>query len=76
MVNFAFTVIEEGQLACSAKGNHTLAILKVSENYNDLAAGLKDIIEEAKDLEVVTIEGKVHTIEYFLIGSFWPWCVV
>lgn len=70
VVNFAFTICEEGQLSCSAKGNHTVAILKVSENYDDLAAGLKDIIEEAKDLEVVTIEGKVHTIEYFLGGDW------
>ncbi len=31
---FAFTILEEGQLACSAKGNHTVAILKVSESYD------------------------------------------
>ena len=45
VVNFAFTILEEGQNACSAKGNHTIAILKVSENYDDLAAGLEDILK-------------------------------
>jgi hypothetical protein len=56
VVNFAFTIIEEGGQAGSVKGNHTIAILKVSENYDDLAA------EEAKDLEVVTVEDGVYKI--------------
>ena len=34
----------------------TVAILKVSENYNELAAGLQDILQEAKDLEIVTVD--------------------
>lgn len=69
-MNFAFTILEEGQQACSVKGNHTIAILKVSENYDDLAAALQDILEEAKDLEVVTIEDRVFKIEYFLGGDW------
>ena len=39
VVNINFTVLEEGQRACSAFGNHSIAILKVSENHEDLAAG-------------------------------------
>ena len=70
VVNFAFTILEEGGQECSVKGNHTITILKVSEDYNDLAAGLKDIIEEAKDLEVITVEDRVYKIEYFLGGDW------
>jgi len=38
-----------GLLACSAKGNHISVIHKVSGNYDELAYGLSDIIDEAKD---------------------------
>ena len=51
-------MLEEGAIACSAMGNHVVAILKVSESYELLLAGLKDICEEAKDLSVITINGK------------------
>lgn len=69
VVNIAFTVIEEGQLACSASGNHTIAILKVNEDYDELAAGLEDVVKEAEDLEVLTINGRVFNINFFLGGD-------
>ena len=56
IVNFAFTLLDDKE----AKGNHTLAILKVSESYDNLAAALHDIIEEAKDLEILTVDSKVY----------------
>ena len=37
-------------------GNHVVAILKVSESYEELLAGLENICEEAKDLNVITIK--------------------
>ena len=70
VVNFAFTILEEDELVCSAKGNHSIGIFKVSENYDDLAAALKDFIEEAKDFEVVTVQGKVHNLQYYLGGDW------
>ena len=36
VVNVAFTILEEENLALSVKGNHSVAILRVSENYEDL----------------------------------------
>ena len=57
VVNIAFTMLEEGAIAHSAMGNHVVAILKVSESYEELLAGLEDICEEAKDLSVITING-------------------
>ena len=35
--------------------------IAISEDYDNIAAGLKDIIKEAKDLEIVTIEDRVYT---------------
>ncbi len=67
VVNIAFTILEEGQQACS--GNHTL---KVSENYDDLADALEDILEEAKDLEIISVNGET-SLE--ATGNFWRWCV-
>ena len=70
VVNIGFTVLEEGQnRACSAFGNHSLAILKVSEKYEELVAGLEDICTEAKDLEVITVREKVYKIQFFLGGD-------
>ena len=59
VVNIGFTVLEGQNRACSAFGNHSIAILKVSEKYEELVAGLEDICTEAKDLEVATIGDSV-----------------
>ena len=41
VVNFAFTILEEGTKAQSVAGNHTVAIMKVSESYDELISGLE-----------------------------------
>ena len=51
IINFAFTILE-GSKAYSILGNYTVAILKVSESYDELALGMQDICAKAKDLEV------------------------
>ena len=70
VVNIAFTMLKEGAIAHSAMGNHVVAILKVSESYEELLAGLEDICEEAKDLSVITINGKVYNIVLYLGGDW------
>ena len=70
VVNVGFTVLEEGQRACSAFVNHSIAILKVSEKYEDLMAGLEDICAEAKDLESLTIKDKVYNVQFFQDGDW------
>ena len=69
VVNIAFTIIDEGSKAQSVLGNYSIAILKVSENYEELQAGLADIISEAKDIEVLTIQDQVYTIQFYLGGD-------
>ena len=71
VLNFAFTILEEpGQKAMSVGGNHSIAILKVKESdYDELFHSLSDIIQEAKDLQCITVEESVFRIEYFLGGD-------
>ena len=37
VINFTFTVIDEGEKANSAQGNYSIAILKIEEKYKQLA---------------------------------------
>ena len=48
VVNIAFTLLNEGNCAMSADGNHTIAVLKVKEDYENIKIELSDIINEAK----------------------------
>jgi len=68
IVNVAFT--EENKKACSVFGNYTVAILKIPENYEQLASGLQDMVEEARDLQVVKINEQIFKIVFF-IGGDW-----
>ena len=70
IVNIAFTIIEEKQKACSVFGNYTVAILKVSENYEELASGLKDFLDEASDLQIVKINKQIFKVVFFLGGDW------
>ena len=69
VVNIAFTIIDEGEKAQSVLGNYSIAILKITENYTELAAGLEDICKEAQDLKWVTINDKAYKITFFLGGD-------
>jgi len=69
IVNVAFTILNEGKKAYSVLGNYTIAILKTSEHYEELRLGLADICAEAKDIEVLAIDGNVYNILFFLGGD-------
>ena len=69
VVNFAFTLLNEGSLASSPFGNHSLAILQVPEKYDSLSGSLADIVTEASELNSVEVNGNQHRVEYFLGGD-------
>lgn len=50
LVNFTFTLLNEDDIAMSSRGNHTIAILNVPEDYEKLAIALRDIVAEVKTL--------------------------
>lgn len=69
VINFTFTIIDEVEKAQSITGNYSLAILQTSESYDDLANGLQDICNEAKDIQVLAVGEKVYRIQFFLGGD-------
>ena len=44
--------------------------MKTSENYDELIGGLEDIHDEARDLEVVMLNGNIYSIQFFLGGDW------
>ena len=70
LVNVTYTILNEKEAAMSEKGNYVLAILKTSENYDNLKESLSDLTQEMSKLNKVTVEGKTYNIEYFLGGDW------
>ena len=69
VVNVTFTLLNEGSVACTASGNHTLAILQVPKNYDSLSSALKDLLQEVNDVQFITLNEARHQIQYFLGGD-------
>lgn len=70
VLNFSFTLLEEGSLAYSAEGNHPLAIIKHKENYEGLQDSLADIGNEVEQLQDITVDGQKYHIIYYLGGDW------
>ena len=69
VVNFPFTLLNEGSIAMSVFGNHPLAIIEVPENYDAKVRALSDIVNEVSTLQSIEIGGNSHPIEYFMGGD-------
>ena len=72
VVNFAFTILDEGDLAYSAAGNHCIAIFKETEDYDSLKRCLHDII---RDVEALPVNDFEFEINYYL-GGDWKFLAV
>ena len=75
IVNFAFTLLQEGALVQSPSGNHTIAILKCRESYSELFTGLSDIREEVCNLSTIVVDGHEFTVNLYL-GGDWKFLAV
>ena len=69
VVNVAFVLLNDSASVSSPNGNHSLAILKVSEDYDSLHQSLTDILEEASTLQSIDINDRSHRVEFFLGGD-------
>ena len=67
MINITFTMLNEGKLAMSPCGNHTLAIINGTENYKALKNTLSDLIKEVTELKSITVNELTFEIEYFFV---------
>jgi len=54
----------------SPRGNHVLALINTTEDYNYLQEALRDIAEEIKNTTSITVKGLTFEIEYFLGGDW------
>ena len=70
VVNFTFTIPDEGPMAYSSEGNHVLAILKVPESYESLANAMEDIRREVCELKEIEVDANTYEIVYFLGGDW------
>ena len=70
VINVTFLSLEEEEMIMSVRGSHCIAILKVSKaNCDELLSGLKDIINEARDLQCVAVVDTVLKLKYYLGGN-------
>ena len=65
--SFTFMLLNEGAVAMSPSGNHTLAIINDTENYELLKTALADIITEVSKLHSLYIDEHDFKVEYFFM---------
>ena len=67
----AFTLVNVKSEECpnSPRGNHVLALINTTEDYNNLQEALRDITEEIKNTTSITVNGLTFETEYFLGGD-------
>ena len=58
----AFTLTKEKN---APSGSHSIAIVNLSEDYEELAELLQDIVNEVNSLKMVTIDDTDFSIELF-----------
>ena len=56
--------------AMNEKGNYVLALIKTTENYDNLKKGLADLNNEMSNLKEITVNSHKYSIEYFLGGDW------
>ena len=54
----------------AADGNHTVAVLKVNEDFKNLKEELQDIINEVQHLKFVDFNGIKYDIDWYLRGDW------
>jgi len=64
VINFTFVLPDE-ERSLSAAGNHTIAILKIPEAYEELLLGLSDIAREVEQLNCIEVNGINFKLEFF-----------
>ena len=69
LINITFTLLNEGDVAKSPRGNHSVAIINGTENYNDLRDALSDICQEVENLATLNVDGLTFPLEYFLCSD-------
>ena len=70
VVNFTFTILDEGRRAHSSDGNYCLAIFRQKESYDEMKTALSDIRQEVENLSSIQVNDITFDIVYFLGGDW------
>ena len=72
LMNFTYTLLNQGHKAMGERGNHCLAIVKVKEDYENIQASLQDIEREMREVfeEGLIVDGRLYKVDYSLGGDF------
>ena len=71
LLNFTFTIINEGALSKTASGNYTLGIFEIeSENYGSVTECFKELIEEFAILNTIKVQERELKIIYYYAGDW------
>ena len=65
----AFTIIRDVASPNSPCGNHTIAILNTTENYDTLAESLAEIADEIKQIQSIKVDSFEFAIEWFFTAD-------
>ena len=66
VVNFTYTMLNEGNIGMTESGNYVLAIIKTKENFDSIRVSLGHLKDEMENLKKITVNDKNYEIEYFL----------
>ena len=70
VINITFTMLDEGGKAMFADGNHLIAVIKESENYDKLEQSLADIRKDVGSLQEISV-GRLHFEIVWFLGGDW-----
>lgn len=67
LLNFTFTIINEGAKAKTANGNYTIGIFEIeNENYEAITKCFKELIDEFRHIEHITLnEKRINLVFYY-----------
>ena len=70
LLNVTFSIINEGSIAASEKGNYVLLIAKTKDDYKGIKNCMRDLHLEMKNLNSVTVDGLLFPVTLFLGGDW------
>ena len=70
LLNVTYTIINEGNVAMSEKGNYVTVVIKTKDDYIGIRDSLSDLRDEVRNLSSITCGDKTFQIEYFLGGDW------
>ncbi|RNA40268.1 hypothetical protein BpHYR1_045704 [Brachionus plicatilis] len=70
IINFTFTVLNECDKAKTSKGNYTIGMAHLDEEYSDLKEPLAYINSHLEKLKEIKMENKIFNIQYFFCSDW------